>query len=150
VTGRWFNIYLFLKGAVVGWWRILKFLSSASDEWSGSLPMSAQEFPHSPSPQPQLRLPLPLHPQPQPRLHPSGSSSGGGAVQNCNIFIWRGGGCTFWPYLFFSGGAVDPGTYGIYIMVVADPMYVLCTLFVHVRRSVKGFVFLSVSESLVT
>jgi hypothetical protein len=62
--------------------------------------MSGQDLPHPPSqhsltPQPQLRLPL--QPQPQPRLHPlhpSRSSSEGGAVavQNFDreIYIFRG------------------------------------------------------------
>ena len=77
--------------------------------------MSGQEFLHSPSQhsltlQPPLRLPLPLplplplhsQPQPQPRLHPlhpMGSFSEGGAVavQNCKMFVVRGGGCTFCP-----------------------------------------------------
>ena len=92
--------YIFIfKGAVVGRWRKLDLISSASNEWSGSLPMSGQEFPHSPSSPTQfcLPLPLPLHPQPQPRLHPSGSSSEGGAValENCEMFILREGSCTF-------------------------------------------------------
>ena len=78
-------MYLFLKGLVVGRWRKFKFLSSASDEWSGRLSTSGQEFPHSLSPRPQFCLPLP-----QPRSHPSGSSSEGAvAVQNSKIFILR-------------------------------------------------------------
>ena len=72
--------------------------------------MVGQELPHSPSlhfltPQPQFRLPLP---QSQPRLHPLKSSSEGGAVQNCNMFISI-------KYLFFiyfilfqgGGGSMD-------------------------------------------
>ena len=74
--------------------------------------MSGQELPHSPSPQPQLHLPLPLHPQ--PRLHPSGSSSEGGAVavQNCKI-LYLGVRLHILTieYLFFEG--VDTWTDGI-------------------------------------
>jgi len=60
--GRWFNIYLFLKGAVVGRWRKLTFLSSASDEWSGFAAPTFPAFPDPPAPAP----PAPATPAPAP------------------------------------------------------------------------------------
>ena len=91
--------YLFIyKGGGCGAVAKLSFLSSVSEEWSGSLEMSGRKFPHSPSqhsPTPKPQLCVPQHPQPQPclhPLHPSGSSSKGRAVavQNCIIIIFRG------------------------------------------------------------
>jgi len=97
--GRWFNIHLFLKEAVVGRKRKLTLISSASDEWSGIPALTFPAFPDPPAPALPAPAPAPPppapQPQPQPRLqplHPSGSSSEGGAVavQNCKVFVFMG------------------------------------------------------------
>ena len=93
-----------------------KFLSSASDEWSRSLPTSGQEFPHSPSPSPRSACPCPCPSNPSPSpLSTSGSSSEGGAVavQNCEMFNVGGAVAHFDHIIFFvPRGAVDPWMHG--------------------------------------
>ena len=81
-----------------------------SDEQSE---IPALTFPPAPALYAPAPAPAPAPPTPSAPVRKL-QRGGAVAVQNCKIFICRGGGCTFSPYniYFFQGGAVDPWTYG--------------------------------------